>query len=1023
MLGATIGGKFVLREVIGSGGMGRVYRADQLGVGRSVAVKIMHRHLLGDETALARFTNEARAASQLNHPHSIAVLDFGQNEAGILYIVMEYLRGRSLDRVLRQDYPLPLGRVAHTLCQAMEAVDAAHHLNIIHRDLKPENVVLLEQSGFDFVKVLDFGIAKMLDLEDRSVTTPGLVPGTPEYMSPEQARGEKLDPRSDVYALGVILYELLTGTVPFKGKSAVATMMAHVQTPPEPPSRRRPERRIPPALDAIVLWALAKDPADRIASAAQFRDVLSAWAQMTGVWPEGDPRASSPDVLLEFFSEEQIDQLKGELGPRSEGATSEAAPRVATNPHATPGAIRRPAPLLGRTETLRTLDEFLGGSGPRALRLQAEAGLGKSRVLDEVIRRAERRGMSVVRCRPDPGWTPRPLRPAQETIAACLDLPPEQSVDPELLRKATEAAEVDRTELPGLHDIFGLPSPLSELDADTRRRERSAAFRETIRRRASRRPLLLVYDDLQRFDEPSRELVASLAASPRGDVALLISHTPDAMQLWPQEVRLLELPPLDIPTSADLLHALLGAEAPTDGLEALCAIAAGQPLFLEQLAFARARDSLADPPEKVADLVAVRLQRVEQRDRRVLQNMAVLAEPADAERLTRLMSEDVGAGLLDRLVDLGFLTRNRRQHYTFVHPLVGMVVYSSIPAEVRREIHGRAARLLREEGRPDVAVATHAYESDDSPVAIRELERVGLLSARWLDHPGAIRQYSRAVELIRREWGRGRMSPTDLDHLAVQLAQRLSTALRANGDLVAAEGVLEEILSVAAGHEKARASLRLELGRIDLERGNVKRAGRRLELALVDARAAGDEGLMGEVTRELARAVGLGGDRERAGRMLLQALELTGRIAHPREPAWSTLLSVAVVCSQVGFAGRALGYLLDALQLAERDRSASAKLRIVVQMAEVHLSCGEWTEAQMRATQAIELAKQVGDRARHAALLLHLGRIHRIGGDVEEARRKLDEAVEVARSIDWWEGIRRVEQETEMLRYALPQVL
>src|SRR5450432_791213 len=249
LIGRTLPGGYLILELVGVGGMGRVYRAEQTTLGRTVAVKIIHPHLVGEENTAARFITEARAASRLNHPNSISIIDFGKTQDGQLYLVMEFLRGKDLARVLYDESPLPFRRVVDMIRQVLAALAEAHHLDIIHRDLKPENIVIEPmRAGGDFVKVVDFGLAKMrAESEKPSITSPGIVCGTPEYMSPEQGRGDPLDARSDLYAVGVIFYQLLTGRLPFEAESPTQVVLMHLTKPPTDPRQLAPEREIPQA--------------------------------------------------------------------------------------------------------------------------------------------------------------------------------------------------------------------------------------------------------------------------------------------------------------------------------------------------------------------------------------------------------------------------------------------------------------------------------------------------------------------------------------------------------------------------------------------------------------------------------------------------------------------------------------------------------------------------------------------------------------------------------------------------------
>ncbi len=328
MVGRVFLGRYEALRLLGEGGMGRVYLAKQQDLGRQVVVKVMHDHIAADPKFRERFTRETLAMARFQHPYAVTLYDASLNDPQGPCIIMEYIKGVTLDNLLATSGRLAPNRVARLLRMLCEVLQIAHAESIIHRDLKPANLMIVDpNTPYELLKVMDFGLAKLVGTESKTnmrlsaVSNTDFAVGTPGYMCPEQAHGDDMDHRGDLYSVGVILYELLTGQLPFAGKSTMDVLLAHAVEPPPAFALLGAGRLAPPEVEEVVQWCLAKDPADRPGNARELAERFeTALAASEGAF-NGDPGASA-------------------LKPRSETTY----PPTQRHPPQTPATASQPAP-------------------------------------------------------------------------------------------------------------------------------------------------------------------------------------------------------------------------------------------------------------------------------------------------------------------------------------------------------------------------------------------------------------------------------------------------------------------------------------------------------------------------------------------------------------------------------------------------------------------------------------------------------------------------------------------------------
>lgn len=370
MLGRSFAGKYKILKKLGEGGMGSVYQAQQEPIDRMVAIKVLLGRLAEDDIAVKRFEQEARAVSKMQHPNTVTIYDYGKTEDDRLYIVMEYLKGRTLSDLLRKEGSLSPLRAVRIIRQVCASLHDAHAAGIIHRDLKPDNIFLTEVGGDkDWVKVLDFGVAKLANESAATLTQTGMIFGTPKYMSPEQAEGRQLDYRADIYALGVVMFELLVGRPPFLADTPVALLLKHIQEPVPPFQQMRPDLQISAELEAVVRKMLAKLPEQR-------QDTVGVLAEeLDRVLHSSFAGATAPIPVANVPGQPSGRPMPTEVVPVSGGAAPATGPLP---PHALPsGMSLGVAPSTNPQDAQRTrpstfVPEFATEQGTPISRLPTE---------------------------------------------------------------------------------------------------------------------------------------------------------------------------------------------------------------------------------------------------------------------------------------------------------------------------------------------------------------------------------------------------------------------------------------------------------------------------------------------------------------------------------------------------------------------------------------------------------------------------------------------------------------------------
>lgn len=997
LVGRVLDDKYRLRGCIGIGGSGAVYKADQIALGRTVAVKILNDELAADARLVKRFQDEALAASRLNHPNTVSVIDYGQTPDGLLYLVMEYLRGPTLTHLIAKEHPLPPARVLGIIDQILAGIEEAHLAGVIHADLKSDNIIVEQRrTGQDQVKVVDFGIARLLnaprDGEDRNIC------GTPEYMAPELIGGAQSTVATDLYAVGIVAYELLTGQTPFVGGSAVDILTRQLKLQPRPPSASVP---VTPAVDEFVLRALAKRPGDRYADAAAMR---AAIPMVSG--PHAAPAVYACDAcnavsVVPFrFCPECGQPRKAltttrELGDQG-GALVEAD-----------AGVPWPIALVGRDAELDLVVDFLAGRrAAPALLLTGDAGSGRTALLAAAYERvADAVGVTIYQADADPSGLASPLYPLRALVATMLELPPVCGRDE--LAEAAIARGLSERDVPGLAELFGYATDLGELDAPVRRRETFAALVRVLAAEATRGPTAVVFEDLDRYDRASVELVRRVAERDHSGVRIVVTCSAEAARTWPADCLRTTLAPLDAEALSFVAAQLARAHAGELTAAELTARTAGVPAHVEHLIrYLTEGGALEHAPSSLPDLVAARLASLPRDTLVVCQAAAVFGREAELELVEQ--AAELGDGFSAALAvaeQRGWL-RVVAGMVTFSSALVRDVTYGAMPAHVRTKLHDFARSTLAELPQMAAARAHHTEAAGHRAEAAQLYADAGDAAVRQLDDVGAARSFNHALVCARIALANGEVPPAVLVAISIRLAE----ILRLTGELALARGVLHEAESWGDQGPRLQALTARALGQLVAAERDPAAAVPYLQRAIGAAIATGEGDLIAETYLDLASVLVRTGKSAVAARELEEAVDLMTLGDGPRTPRapallWKVLLKLAQLAVAEEQYVKAVDFAEIALTQATRVEAIVGVAHTRALLSTCYEKLGNHVLAERHRRGAVEEMRRMGDRRGTAELMLYgtsAGRtLLRISPDV------LREARELAREVGWTEGVTR----------------
>ncbi|MCZ6635925.1 MAG: protein kinase [bacterium] len=1001
MIGQKVKEHYEIQELIGRGAMGTIYRAYDEALDREVAIKFLSTDATPTHTDVERFYREARAAAGLVHPNVVTIHDIGEHD-GAYFFVMELLPGASLREWLKERHQTDWREGLEMSAQICRGLEVAHEKGLLHRDIKPDNVWVHPDGR---IKLLDFGIARFSAAH--TLTQAGETMGTPEFMAPEQIMGDQLDGRTDLYSVGILMYELFTGQLPFTGPNPVTVIYKHMEEEPTPPGQWAKE--LPVAVEKIILRAMGKSPDERWASATEMREAIEALLE--GREEEAEEEAEAPDVLPGPEA----------LAPEEEG-------------------VRFDCPLVGREAELKTLKAVVDGldqeRGETVL-VGGEAGIGKTRLSWEAMTYARQKGALLLQgsCLYSEG--PEPYRPFIEALGQGLDVQDEagrgevmafiRREAPELEGLASQLMTAVRTQR------FTIQmSPQEEVAVASSKERLFEAVMQVLLFLSRTGPVVLFLDDLQWADSGSLQMLHYLARSAREHRLLIlgtyrtedllpdadgVSHPlVDTMQRMSREAvfERITLEGLGAGDMRQMVRAIFPrSRFSGDFMGSLYRETGGNPFFvIEVLQLLRDEEVIferrgvwrekreithGDLPDRVYDVVARRIERLAEDQRELLQGAAVAGEYFTAEALSSIMEEGRVGVLksLNRLERAHRLVRSVGEAYAFTHAKIREVLYEEITPGLRREYHLAYGTYLQKEetGKKHTSdLAMHFFQGhafDKAlPYLVQAAERAEYLFA-----------FREARDYYR--WALEAMSESGIEANRPTVLYKLGHTYDRLGDSSAALSHLEEAEKLAGQGRNDRMSARIQqqIGALHFRGGDFDLATERYRKSIENYRKAGDQAALGEVLVQAANIPFEQGNWSRVQSYYSRALRIARQAKAQRQIA-TILMNSGIMAAIRGEPDRALEYFKQSRPIYETLKDWSHLAKLWINEGKLRADQGVWDQAQAAYEKGLAIVTKTHNIFQEAECHLNLAEVFLATSDLRESKRACLKALEIFQKVN-----------------------